>query len=156
MSDPELNDDFLDMLRCLLGAQVEFIVVGAHALAAHGIARATGDIDILVRPSRENAPRVFQALAAFGAPIAALQVSQSDFTTPGTVYQLGLPPRRIDLLTEITGVDFEEAWLSRLSARIGGLDLPVLGRDALIKNKSATGRAKDLLDVRALAGSKSG
>jgi hypothetical protein len=150
MGDPELNEDFLDMLRCLLAAQVEFIIVGAHALAAHGIARATGDIDILVRPSSENAERVIDALRAFGAPLEAHQIGPSDFTMLGTIYQIGLPPRRIDLLTEISGVVFDEAWASRLPTSVGGLSLSVLGRDALIKNKRAAARDKDLVDVSAL------
>ena len=148
---PELNEDFVDMLGCLQRAAVEFVVVGAHALAAHGIPRSTGDIDIFVRPSAENAGRVVQALIEFGAPVAAHQVGESDFSTAGTVYQIGLPPRRIDLLTEISGVTFEEAWSSRMDAVVGGMQLPFLGRDALIKNKLAAGRGKDLLDAEALS-----
>jgi hypothetical protein len=147
---PELNEDFLDMLRCLQEAEVEFVIVGAHALAAHGIARATGDIDILVRPSRESAGRVMSALLQFGAPVAAHGVASVDFATPGVVYQLGLPPRRIDLLTEISGVDFDEAWASAIKTSFGDLTVSVLGRDALIKNKRAAGRDKDLADVKAL------
>lgn len=139
------------MLLCLQRASVEFILVGAHALAAHGIARATGDIDILVRPSPDNAVRVVQALVDFGAPIAAHGVGTLDFTVPGTVYQLGLPPRRIDLLTEISGVPFDEAWSSRLEANVGGMRLAFLGKEALLKNKLAAGRDKDLVDARALA-----
>jgi hypothetical protein len=95
------------MLDALARARVEFVVVGAHAMAAHGYARATGDIDILVRPERENAARVLLALEAFGAPIDAHGVTQTDFERPGNVYQIGLPPRRIDLLTAISGVTFE-------------------------------------------------
>jgi hypothetical protein len=148
---PELNEDFIDMLSCLQKAAVEFVVVGAHALAAHGIARATGDIDIFVRPSTENAARVVEALADFGAPMAAHQVRVEDFSLAGTVYQIGLPPRRIDLLTEISGVSFEEAWSSRIDATVGGLQLPFLGREALIKNKLAAGRDKDLVDANALS-----
>lgn len=91
------------MLLCLQRASVEFVLVGAHALAAHGIARATGDIDIFVRPSPDNAVRVVQALVDFGVPIAAHNIGTHDFTVPGTVHQIGLPPRRIDLLTEISG-----------------------------------------------------
>lgn len=148
----ELNEDFLDMLRCLQEAGVEFLIVGAHALAAHGIPRATGDIDILVRPSPDGAERVMCALAEFGAPPSAHAVAPVDFATPGVVYQLGLPPRRIDLLTEISGVSFDEAWASRIDASFGDLTVAVLGKDALIKNKLAAGRDKDLLDVKALVG----
>jgi hypothetical protein len=148
---PEINEDFADMLLCLQRASVEFVLVGAHALAAHGIARATGDIDIFVRPSPENAVRVVQALVNFGAPIAAHNVGTHDFTVPGTVYQLGLPPRRIDLLTEISGVPFDEAWSSRLEANVGGMRLAFLGKEALLKNKLAAGRDKDIVDAKALA-----
>ena len=147
---PELNDDFVDVLDCLQRAAVEFVIVGAHALAAHGIARATGDIDIFVRPSAENATRLLSALADFGAPLAAHQVTERDFSVSGTVYQIGLPPRRIDLLTEISGVSFEEAWTTRLAATVAGMQLAFLGREALIKNKLAAGRDKDLIDAKAL------
>ncbi len=151
MTDPpEINDDFADMLRALVEAGVEFVVVGAHALAAHGLPRATGDIDLFVRPTDENARRVMLALAEFGAPIDAHGITAADFASPGTVYQIGLPPRRIDLLTEISGVSFEEAWASRMEATVAHLQLAFLGRDALIKNKVASGREKDLLDVRTL------
>jgi hypothetical protein len=150
-NEPELNDDFADMLRSLKDAAVEFVIVGAHALAAHGIPRATGDIDIFVRPSVANATRVVRALVMFGAPLAAHGVDEMDFSVAGTVYQIGLPPRRIDLLTEISGVAFDEAWTSHVDAVVGGQSLPFLGRDALIKNKIAAGRDKDLLDVKALS-----
>lgn len=147
---PELNDDFRDMLEALVMAKVEFLVVGAHALAAHGLPRATGDIDLLVRPTPENAARVIQALHAFGAPIDAHGLSVDDFATPGTVYQIGLPPRRIDLLTEITGVSFDDAWSDRVHTSIAGLQVDVLGRQSLLTNKRATGRPKDLADLAAL------
>jgi hypothetical protein len=126
MTAPVLNDDFRDLLA---------------ALAA---------VDILVQPNAENAQRVVVALRAFGAPLAAHGVSEEDFAVPGVVYQIGLPPRRIDLLTEISGVSFEEAWASRLEVFVSGLRLYLLGRDALIKNKLAAGRPKDLLDVELL------
>ena len=146
----ELNEDFRDMLMCLADAEVEFVIVGAHALAAHGLPRATGDIDVLVRPTADNAARVIQALLAFGAPAAAHGVTADDFARPGQVYQLGLPPRRIDLLTSIDGVTFEEAFDTRMEARVSGLVLPFLSRDALIANKRAAGRPKDLADLAAL------
>lgn len=150
MSPPELNDDFRDLLQCLRDAKAEFVIVGAHALAAHGLPRATGDLDILVNPSAENAARVFGALAAFGAPLSAHGVSPTDFCTPDTVYQIGLPPRRIDILTEISGVTFEQAWKTRLEVELLGASLAFLGRDALLANKRAAGRPKDLADVAAL------
>lgn len=147
VEQPELNDDFLDLLRALIEAGVEFVVVGAHALAAHGHPRATGDLDVLVRPAPANAARVIEALLQFGAPLDAHGVSRADFEAPGNVYQVGLPPRRIDLLTSISGVSFEEAEASRILVTLGGMKLPILGRAALIKNKRATGRPKDIVDA---------
>lgn len=150
MTAPGLNDDFRDLLAALGAAEVAFLIVGAHALAAHGVLRATGDLDVLVQPSAENAQRVVAALRKFGAPLAAHGVSEADFSRPGMVYQIGLPPRRIDLLTEISGVSFEEAWAGRIELVVSGIPVSLLGRDALIKNKLATGRKKDLLDVELL------
>lgn len=150
MDRPELNEDFVDLLGALIDAHVEFVVVGAHALAAHGLPRATGDLDVLVRPSRENADRVVHALLAFGAPLQAHGVSRNDFEAERNVYQIGIPPRRIDILTSISGVSFEEAASSSIKVAVSGLELPVLGREALIRNKRASARAKDLADVEAL------
>jgi hypothetical protein len=150
MSRPELNEDFVDMLVALGHAGVEFVVVGAHALAAHGIVRATGDIDVLVRPSPDNAERVCRALVEFGAPLAIHGVEPADFAKPGNVYQIGLPPRRIDVLTSISGVSFDEAWASRVAVRLGEIPVFVLGREAMILNKRAAARPKDLLDADAL------
>jgi predicted nucleotidyltransferase len=150
MSDADLNQDFRDMLEALAHEQVEFLIIGAHALAAHGLPRATGDLDIFVRPSAENSPRVMAALRRFGAPLSAHQVGARDFLVPGTVYQIGLPPRRIDLLTEISGVTFDEAMVQHLIIPIDGRDIPFIGRDALIQNKRAAARDKDLVDVAAL------
>lgn len=147
MPPADLNEDFLDLLRCLLTARVEFVIVGAHALAAHGLPRATGDLDVLVEPTTENAERVVDALQSFGAPLDAHGVSRADFEVPENVYQIGLPPRRIDVLTSISGVSFEEAHDSRIEIVLEGMTLPVLGRAALVKNKRAAGRPKDLLDV---------
>ncbi len=147
MATAELNDDFRDMFSCLEEAGVEYVVVGAHALAAHGVPRATGDIDILIRPSADNAQRVMKALEHFGAPIVSHGVNAADFERPGNVYQVGLPPRRIDLLTEISGVTIDEAFSTRMFAKVGPLSLPMLGREALLRNKRAAGRPKDLADV---------
>jgi hypothetical protein len=146
-----LNDDFLDMLDALTGAQVEFVIVGAYALAVHGVPRATGDIDVLVRPSAENAHRVMQALTTFGAPTQ--QLTDRDLATPDLVFQIGLPPRRIDLLTGIDGVSFDDVWATRLEVEVDGRALSFIGREALLVNKRASGRASDLADVeRLLAG----
>ncbi|MBC8329159.1 MAG: hypothetical protein H8E31_10485 [Planctomycetes bacterium] len=143
-----LNPDYSDMLSALSGAAVEYLLVGAYAMACHGLPRATGDIDLWVKPSRENALRVFRALDAFGAPRQDL--TQSDLERPGTVFQIGVAPRRIDLLTAIAGVAFEEAWSGRMTVEIAGLVVPVLGRDQLLKNKEAAGRPKDLADLEEL------
>jgi len=150
MMNRTLNDDFRDFLDALNEAAVEYVVVGAYALAAHGIVRATGDIDIFVRPSEQNANRVINALMKFGAPLSLHGVEQSDFETPEVVYQLGLPPRRIDLLTTISGVSFDEAWASKDEIEVDGRSFYVLGREALLANKRASGRPKDLADVEAL------
>lgn len=150
MSSPELNEDFLDMLAALAHERVEFIVVGAHALAAHGHPRATGDFDIWVRPSPDNAGRVLRALRVFGAPIVQHGITERDFERAGTVYQIGLPPRRIDLLTAISGVSFDDAWQDKVPVCVSGQAFDVLGRETLIANKRATGRDKDLLDVATL------
>jgi hypothetical protein len=140
-----LNKNFIDMLSALSEAGAEFLIVGAHALSAHGYPRATGDLDLWVRPTKENAERVWQALEKFGAP--RRNVTPEDFYTPDTVYQIGLPPQRIDFMTSIDGVDFDEAWRTRKQTIIEGLSVGFLGREQLLKNKRATGRPKDLFDV---------
>jgi hypothetical protein len=150
MSDADLNQDFRDMLEALVHEGVEFLIVGAHALAAHGLPRATGDLDIFVRPTPENARCVMHALRRFGAPLSAHHVEERDFAEPGNVYQIGLPPRRIDLLTQISGVTFDEAMAEHLTIAIGDQAIRFIGRDALIKNKRAAARDKDLADVAAL------
>jgi hypothetical protein len=127
-----------------------FLVVGAHAMAAHGVPRATGDLDIWVRPDPENANKVWRALIDFGTPMEALQFSLTDLTIPGTVFQIGLPPRRVDILTDIDGITFDQAWPSRTVERVGDLEVPFLGRQALLQNKKASGRPKDLADVEML------
>ena len=147
-----LNADFRDLLICWGREGVEFLVVGAYALAFHGIPRATGDIDVFVRATPANAERVWRALDAFGAPLAAADVEATDFAVPGLVYQIGLPPRRVDVMTEISGVSFEEAWESRVTADLEGLPVAFIGREALIANKRASGRLRDLADVERLEG----
>jgi hypothetical protein len=150
MSVSGLNEDFVDVLRALVDSSAEFIVVGAHAMAVHGVPRATGDLDILVRPTIQNAQRVLQALRLFGAPVDAHGIREADLSTPGVVYQIGLPPRRIDILTEISGISFDEAWATHVEVEISGTRAPFIGRQALIQNKRATGRDKDLIDARTL------
>lgn len=154
MSDaPAFNADFSDIIRAMERASVEFIIVGAHALAAHGVVRSTGDLDVFVRPTRDNALRVYAALRSFGAPLEAHSVHASDFARAGTVYQLGLPPRRIDILTRISGLSFDEAWQGSEVVRAGDVEFRVPSRAALLVNKRASGRPKDLEDVRRLEAS---
>lgn len=114
-------------------------------MAAYELVRATGDFDIWVRPTKQNAERVWEALETFRAPRRKLRVE--DFTTRDNVFQIGVEPDRIDLLTSIDGVEFEEAWGNRIIAQIDGASVPVIGRQELIKNKKASGRPKDLADV---------
>jgi hypothetical protein len=145
-----VNDDFRDLLAALLAAGARFLVVGAHALAVHGVPRATGDLDVWIEADPDNARRVHGALVAFGAPVAAMGVTREDFIRPDQVVQIGLPPRRIDVLTAISGVPFEEAWPERVTHDVQGLAVPFIGRAALVKNKRAAGRAKDVADLEAL------
>ena len=116
-----MTNDFREFLEALVAGGVAFLVVGAHALMVHGIPRATGDLDVWIRPDHVNARRVVNALAAFGAPIADLRIREEDFIEPGIVAQLGLPPYRIDILTSISGVDFESAWAQRVEAVVAGV-----------------------------------
>lgn len=147
-----MNEDFRDLLVALLGAQARFLIVGAHAMAVHGVPRATGDLDVWILRTPENAARVFAALLRFGAPLRSLGVAEADLTKPGSVIQIGLPPRRIDVLTDITGVGFEAAWTGRVSHAFAGVEAPFIGREHLLLNKRATGRLKDRADVEALEG----
>lgn len=143
-----MNPDFVDLLRALSGAEVRFLIVGAYALALYSKPRATGDLDVWVEPTPENAARVIEALKAFGAPLA--DVHPSDFSQAGIVFQIGVAPRRIDILTELTGVTFQEAWSERVRQRIGPCEADFIGRRALIQNKRTLGRPKDLADLEAL------
>ena len=136
------------MLSALSAAGAEFLVVGAHALAAHGVPRATGDLDLWVRASAENAERVWEALEQFGAPLHDLTIE--DLARPDVVFQIGVVPQRIDLLTSITGVTFDDAWANRVLVEIGELEVPVLGRSELVRNKRAVGRTRDLADIAEL------
>lgn len=146
----EVNDDFVDIVRSFSAHRVDFLIVGAYALAAHGFPRATGDIDLLVRPTAENARKVMTALIEFGAPLAAHQVVEDDFARPDHVYQMGLPPRRIDLLTSISGVSFDDACVETLVGTLGSVPVRFIGRSALLRNKLASGRPRDLADAALL------
>lgn len=150
MSAPELHRDFADFLVAFCAEEVEFLLVGAFALAANGAPRHTGDLRVWVRPDPANAERVIRALDRFGAPLAAHGVVVDDFSRVGNVYQMGVPPVRIDVLTQISGVTFEQAWPGRIEAVLGGLRLPFLGLRELVRNKRASGRVKDLQDIELL------
>ena len=143
-----VNRDFRDLFAELNAASVEFLVVGAHALAAHGHVRATKDLDVWVRPSETNAQRVLTALAKFGAPVS--NISVNDLTTPGTIIQIGIEPVRVDIITTIDGVEFDPAWSARMSAHFGDQEIFVLSREHLVQNKRASGRTQDLADIEAL------
>jgi len=142
------NQDSNDLLKLLSARNVNYVIVGAYAMAAHGFVRATGDIDIFVQPTPENSEAVFASLVDFGAPLSA--VTAEDFRTPGTVYQIGVPPNRIDILTDIDGLTFEEA--GSFDVEIDGLAVPFLDLESLKRNKAATGRTKDKLDLELLSG----
>jgi len=143
-----VNQDFRDLLHELTVAEARFLVVGAYAVSYHAEPRATGDLDVWVEATEHNAQRVYAALQAFGAPLADL--SLDDLARPGVVFQMGVAPRRIDILTSITGVEFAEAWPSRVEGTYGSVRFPLIGREALLRNKRALGRPKDLLDVELL------
>lgn len=143
-----LNRDFNDLLSAFNAAEVEYLVVGAHALAAHGHVRATKDLDVWIRPSAVNAARVMAGLAVFGAPAGA--VSESDFAAPGITFQIGVDPVRIDIITTVDGLSFDDAWPNRVRADYGGQPAFVISRADLIANKRASGRPQDLADIAAL------
>ena len=145
---PAIATDLRDLLKAFIDHEVRFLIVGGYALAVHGHPRATGDLDVWIECAAPNAARAYEALRVFGAPLHDLTVE--DLTTPGTVYQIGLPPVRIDILTRITGVEFEAAWRDRRDTPIEELIVPVIGREALIANKRALGRTRDRADVEML------
>lgn len=144
----ELQSDWIALLREFNAAGVEYMVIGAAAIAYHGYPRATRDLDVWVRPSPENARSVYRALARFGAPMD--QVTVADFEHDDTVWQLGVEPLRIDVLTGIEGVNFDEAWPRRAFAKLDGLDVPVISKPDLVRNKRAVGRHQDLADLELL------
>jgi hypothetical protein len=143
-----IHQDWLEFLNALLSENTKFLLIGAHALAFHVEGRLTEDLDVFVEPSLENAQRVVRALARFG--FSSLISDPKELAEPGRVFMLGRKPWRIDILTGIDGVTFEEAWASRENVKFHGLPLSIIGRDALLKNKRASGRKKDLVDVALL------
>jgi hypothetical protein len=145
-----LNEDYRDILQSFVAEQVKFLLVGAYALAAHGYPRATMDIDIWVMPSPDNAKAVLRALRRFGAPTEDL--TATDLQKDDTIFQIGVAPRRIDIITGASGLRFEEAFAHSIAIDIEGLSIHIPSVDDLIRNKLATGRTKDLADVETLKG----
>lgn len=144
-----LNRDYKEMLQCLAAEGAEFLIVGAYALAAHGLPRSTADFDIWVNPTPENSLNVYRALARFGAPLA--EVTPRDFAEKGVIFQIGVVPCRIDILTEISGnIAFSEARSHAEIIQLDDVQLPILSFDHLLTNKLATGRPKDIEDVKLL------
>jgi len=148
-----LNEDYLDMLRALSAEKVEYLLVGAYAMAVHGYPRSTLDIDLWVQQSPENAEAVLRALKRFGAPLHHL--SAEDLQRDGTIFQIGVAPRRIDIITEASGLEFAQAYECSLPITIEGGEVRIPSIDDLIRNKRATGRTRDLADAEALEALKS-
>lgn len=145
-----VNSDFRELLAEFNAQGVEYLIVGAHALAAHGHVRATKDLDVWVRADAANARRVIEALRVFGAPLHDL--TEADLSTPGVVFQIGVAPLRIDVLTAIDGVTFDEAWPARMQTEFADVPVFVLSRQHTIQNKRAAGRTQDLADLERLQG----
>ncbi len=145
-----LPEDFRDLLVEFHDAGADFVVLGGYAVAFHGHPRATKDLDILVRSTESNALCVYRALAAFGAPLASFSVSVEDFADYDGVLQIGLPPRRIDILNRASSISFDDAISEGLVISVEGRLIPVIGLEALLQNKRATGREQDIADVAAL------
>ena len=143
-----MNQDFKKLLLAFNAHNVEYLIVGAHALAAHGHVRATKDLDLWVRPDQNNAKKVLRALSEFGAPRGEL--TEADLSTKATIFQIGLPPLRIDIITDIDGVEFEEAWPERFETVFGGVPAFIISLQHLITNKKTAARLQDLADVQRL------
>lgn len=143
-----LNEDYKDILRALAAEKVRFLLVGAYALAAHGYPRATMDIDIWVMPEAGNAEAVMRAIRRFGAPMHS--ATRADFEKDGTVFQIGVAPRRIDIITTASGLQFDSAYQNATVVNIEGIEVRIPSVADLIRNKRASGRTKDLADAEAL------
>ncbi|HET6204263.1 MAG TPA: hypothetical protein VFI25_15835 [Planctomycetota bacterium] len=148
-AETPVNSNWIDLLRIFNAERVRYLVVGAHALAAHAEPRYTGDFDVWVEPTRENGVRVWKALAAFGAPMETVRLE--DFARPDTVFQIGVSPNRVDVMTSISGVRFPTAWKNRFRAKLMGVAVTYVGFRELVRNKRASGRAKDRIDLEILA-----
>ncbi len=145
-----MNRDFVDLLRALSDAEARFLVVGAFAVGRYAQPRATGDLDLWLDAAPANAARVYAALREFGAPLESLR--EEDLSAQNLVFQMGVAPGRIDLLTSLTGVDFTDAWERRELGELGGVPVSFIGRDDLVRNKRSLGRPRDLADVAELEG----
>jgi len=144
----EIRTDFKELLELFNKNKVEYLIVGGYALAFHGAPRFTGDIDLFIRPVRENAERILAALNEFG--FGSLDLSEDDFTIPGKVVQLGVPPIRIDIVTSISGVSWEKADADRVPGDYDQVPVPFISREDFVANKKCTGRKKDAADIEAL------
>ena len=144
----EVQQDYRELLGLLNKHEVEYIIVGSYALAYHGAPRSTGDLDILVRTSTENADRITKTLEAFG--FESPDLTAADFLEPERVVQIGVPPVRVDLMTSLTGISWDEAFAGRVRGEYGDVPVFYLGRDQFIANKQALGRKKDLADLEVL------
>ncbi|MCK4810401.1 MAG: hypothetical protein KAS99_05675 [Candidatus Omnitrophica bacterium] len=147
-----LNEDYKEMLQILLNNEVKFLIVGAYAMGAYGYPRATGDFDIWVEASAENSKKIYKCLSEFGASL--FDITEKAFVEKGVIFQIGVAPRRIDIITHIDGVIFEEAYKTKELIEIESLKIPFISKDNLIKNKQSTGREKDKLDVNYLKKNK--
>ncbi len=143
-----LNKDLREFVELLNSHGVEYLIVGAFAVAWHGYPRFTADIDFFVRSTKANADVVVQVLTDFG--FQSLQITRDDLNSPNKVVQLGAKPNRIDLITSITGLDFDQAWMNRVQGSLDGIPVSYISLEDLIRNKEATGRAKDLGDAEEL------
>jgi hypothetical protein len=144
----EIRTDFKELLELFNKHKVEYLIVGGYALAFHGAPRVTGDIDLFVRPVRANAARILAALNDFG--FGSLNLSEEDFTTPGMVVQLGVPPVRIDIITRLSGVSWEKADAGKVPGSYADTPVYFISREDFVANKRATGRKKDAADLEAL------
>jgi hypothetical protein len=149
-----LNEDYKEMLQILLNNDVKFLIVGAYAMAAYGYPRATGDLDIWVGASEENSKKIYKSISEFGAPL--FDITEKTFTERGIIFQIGIAPRRIDIITHIDGVDFSEAYKIKKVIEIEDLKIPFISKEDLIKNKQSTGREKDRLDAEYLERNEEG
>lgn len=147
-----LNEDYKEILQILLNNKVKFLIVGAYAMGAYGYPRATGDFDIWVESSAENSKKIYKSLSEFGAPLSSL--TEKTFEEKGIIFQIGVAPRRIDIITHIDGVTFNEAYKTKEIIEIESLQIPFLSKENLIKNKQSTGRGKDKLDANYLRENK--